>query len=60
MTFRDDYHDVVDWVELSHDAEEGKWSYFREDSLLHVFHSLSHKVYSGMTGYCRFEKYFNA
>ena len=32
---------------LSNDPDEAKWDYFREESLLHVFHSLLHKVWDG-------------
>ena len=30
-------------ISFTHDPEESKWDYFREDPLLHVFHSLFHK-----------------
>lgn len=36
-----------DHIFLSNDPEESKWDYFREDSLLHVFHTLLHKVWEG-------------
>ena len=30
-------------LSFTHDEEEAKWDYFREDPLLHVFHSLLHQ-----------------
>ena len=30
---------------LSSDPEEAKWDHFREENLLHVFHTLLHKVF---------------
>ena len=34
---------------MSHDPTEAKLSYFREDTLLHAFHTLFHKVYAQLT-----------
>ena len=38
-------HDVRESESLSNDKEDAKWDYFRECSMLHVFHSLFHKVW---------------
>ena len=42
-------HDLIEdnKEHLSHDPEDAKWDYFREESLLHVFHSLLHKTWEG-------------
>ena len=38
-------HDVRESESLSNNNEDAKWDYFRECSMLHVFHSLFHKVW---------------
>ena len=50
MTFIDSYHDIQpqNFFMASLTSEEPsytKWSYFREDQLLHDFHSKFHKIY---------------
>ena len=44
--------------ELSHDPADAGWDYFREDSLLHVFHSLLHKVWDAIKDNGRFSRTF--
>ena len=36
-------HTVDPNLSFTHDKEEAKWDYFREDPHLHVFHSLLHQ-----------------
>ena len=50
MTFIDSYHDIQpqNFFMASLTSEEPsytKWSYFREDQLLHDFHSKFHRIY---------------
>ena len=44
--------------ELSRDPADARWDYFREDSLLHVFHSLLHKVWDAIKDNGRFSRTF--
>ena len=47
--FRDSHHDLTSnrGQNYSND-DDGKWSYFREESLLHVWHALLHKLFSAV------------
>merc|ERR1711963_520051 len=39
------FYEVPTFSELSHDPQEAKLTYYREDLLLHTFHYLFHKLY---------------
>lgn len=43
---REGKHNIVEEVDGSSNPDDSKWSYFREDLLFHVFHTLFHKLYS--------------
>ena len=43
---------------LSSDPADARWDYFREESLLHVFHSLLHKVWEAIKQDGRFSRTF--
>ena len=43
----DGNHEIDEHETLTNDPQEALWDYFREDSLLHVFHTLLHKVWEG-------------
>ena len=38
-------HNVSGHQTLSDDPEDYKWDHFREETLLHVFHTLLHQIY---------------
>ena len=44
----DGVYDLSTFSELSHDPTEAKLSYYREETLLHAFHTLFHKLYVGL------------
>ena len=38
-------------VSRSNDPEDAKWDHFTEDTLLHVFHALLHKLHFALVGF---------